>query len=154
MAEHQFKRLPSDVVEDSDVDIGSRVPTLGLQPHHPKSWERHDSSSRCDSGICDSFNSGTNSLRNSLIGTGEVTDSMQSMSLRDGKDSEHTSLQRLPSVDEGFISGLTESLKSESGIVEPPTNIVFPPEIEPEPQQSSPNNWAQDIFLQDEDGDT
>ncbi len=153
MADHQFKALPSDVVEDSDVDIGSRVPTFGLHPHlgggkdHPKSWERHDSSSRCDSGICDSFNSGTSSLRNSLIGAGEVTDSMQSMSLR---ESEHTTLQRLPSVDEGFHS---ESLK-ESDIVDLPKNIVFPPEIEPEPQQSSGSSWAEDIFLQDEDGDT
>ena len=157
--------LPSDVEEDSDLgsEVDSRVPTLGLQ-HHP--WGKQQQDSRCDSGVFDSFASGTSSVRSSYgytvtdagldsIDETSLHDKLKNLSLQ--QQQQHTS-ERLPSVDEGFFS--TDQKEESLTPLNKPSRIVFPPELpkEVEPQAKEDEDYIDDrildIFLQDDEGDT
>ena len=166
------KALPSDVVEDSDLgaDMDSRVPTLGLHlpGNHP--WGKGQQDSRCDSGVFDSFTSGTSSVRSSYGYSDAAIDSMDESSLRDKlrnlsieREQRLSSIQqqtseRLPSVDEGFYS--TDQKESLASVNK---NIVFPPEFPKEgpqeyQQQLTDEDFIDDrildIYVQDDEGDT
>ena len=165
------KPLPSDVVEDSDFEYGieSRVPTFA-NPHLPGNhvWgKQQQDSSRCDSGVFDSFQSGASSVRSSYADGTTSLDSIDETCLRDRLKSlsiqqhQQTS-ERLPSVDEGFFSTdlKEESISSWSKPYNP--NIVLPPDLpsgEKDPEvrvedEDYIDDRILDIFLQDDEGDT
>merc|ERR1711976_58820 len=101
----------------------------------------------CDSGL----SSIRSSYRSSFGGEPCFTDmdscaeKVKSLSLGPkSPNPQHTNLERLPSVDEGFVSGLTESFNSISQ--DKPLNIEY--------GNTDIDEQILDIFVQDEDGDT
>lgn len=169
MAERRWsetKQLPSNVEEDCDVVDGMefRVPVLGLHRNHPWGKQQQDQP-RCDSGVFDSFQSGTSSVRSSYADRSSfVLDSMDEASLQDKlknlniEQKQASAHERLPSVDEGFYS--TEDSVASWNVSN--SKIVFPPELPSEKQEvveaPEPEHEIDDrileIFLQDDEGDT